>query len=150
MWEICYVWIMWCCIGVTRSRKIEPDRDIRKTRNVFKNLRFCAKGKDCARQLTCILKRLTLIRLQTFTSLMVTFKILNSNPCYGVDRHFLYEFSFHHELGSFRNANFFHQSLTDRRPSLEKSPGLVTESPGVVLKRGRVYLRVFSLGCPLG
>ena len=28
-----------------------------KTRNVFKNLRFCGKRKDCTRQLTSILKR---------------------------------------------------------------------------------------------
>ena len=32
-------------MGVTISRKIESDRDIRKTQNVFKNLRFCGKGK---------------------------------------------------------------------------------------------------------
>ena len=44
------------CYGVTRSKKIGSDGDIRKTRNVFKNLRFCGKKKDCTRQLTSTLK----------------------------------------------------------------------------------------------
>ena len=47
---------------------------IRKTRNVFKKLRFCGKRKNCTQQLTSILKRLTLTRLQAFTSQIVNFK----------------------------------------------------------------------------
>ena len=39
-------------------------------------------------------------------SRIVTLKILNSSPCFGVDRHLLYGFSFHHELGSFRGWKF--------------------------------------------
>ena len=69
-------------IGVTRSRKIESDKNFRKTRNVFKNLRFCEKRKNCPRQLTRILKRLTLTRLQAFISRMVTFKILTQVPVF--------------------------------------------------------------------
>ena len=50
-----------CCVfgyyyGVTRSKKIESDRNIRKTRNVFRNLRFYRKRKDRTRQLTSLLK----------------------------------------------------------------------------------------------
>ena len=42
---------------ITRSKKTKSDSDIRKTRNVFKNLRLCGKRKDCTRQSTSILKR---------------------------------------------------------------------------------------------
>ena len=49
---------------------------IRKTRIVFKKLRFCGKRKNCSLQLTSILKRFTLTRLQAFPSRIVTFKIL--------------------------------------------------------------------------
>ena len=79
---------------ITRSRKIEYDRNYQKTRNVFENLRFCGKRKNCSIQLTSILKRLTLTRLQVFTSRIVTFKIFNSSPPFCVDHHFLYTFSF--------------------------------------------------------
>ena len=67
-------------IWVTRSRKIESDRDYQKKRNVFKNLKFCGERKNCTLQLTGILKRLTLTRLQAFTSQIVTFKILTQVP----------------------------------------------------------------------
>ena len=46
----------WCYNGVTRSKKTESDRDVRKAKNVFTNLRFCGKRKDCTKQLTSILK----------------------------------------------------------------------------------------------
>ena len=61
--------------GVTKS-----DRNLRKTRNVFKNLRFRGKRKDCTRKLTRILKRLTFTRLQAFCLHLVTFEMLNSSP----------------------------------------------------------------------
>ena len=44
-------------MGSPDLKKIESDRDIRKPRNVFNNLRFWGKRKDCTRQLTSILKR---------------------------------------------------------------------------------------------
>ena len=67
---------------------------IRKTTNVFKNLRFCGKRKNYTLQLTSILKRLTLTRLQAFTLRIVTLKIYNSSLRFCVDHRFLYPFSF--------------------------------------------------------
>ena len=49
-------WECICYYEVTRSKKTESDRDIRKTRKAFKILRFCGKRKDCTRQLISILK----------------------------------------------------------------------------------------------
>ena len=43
-------------MGSLDLEKIESDRDIRKTRDVSKNLRFCGKMKNCTQQLTSILK----------------------------------------------------------------------------------------------
>ena len=51
------------------------------------------------------IETLTCTRLQACCSQIVTSKILNSSPGFGVDRHFLYDFSFHHEHGSFRGCN---------------------------------------------
>ena len=48
---------------------------IRKTRNLFKNLRFCGKRKNRCLQLANILKSLTLKRLQAFISRIVIVKI---------------------------------------------------------------------------
>ena len=43
-----HLWMCICCYyGVTMSKKTESDRDIRKTSNMFKNLKFCGKMKDC-------------------------------------------------------------------------------------------------------
>ena len=90
-----------CWIGVTRSRKIESDRSYQKNKERIQELKGLWKRKNCILQLTSILKRLTLIRLQAFTSRMIvhevkvkTFKIFNSCPRFCVDLHFLFPFSF--------------------------------------------------------
>ena len=66
------------------------------------NLRFCGKGKNCTLQLTIILKRLTLTRLQAFTSQIVTFKILTQVLFYCVDPLFYILSPSSHELEFFR------------------------------------------------
>ena len=114
-------------------------RIIRKTRNVFKNLRFCGK-----RIINKYIETLTFTRLQTCCSQIVTFDILNSSPGFGVDRHFYMVSLFSHELGFFRecktsSANPVHSPV---RPISFQ----LTESLGLLLKRGGVYLLVvFSL-----
>ena len=84
----CY---LFCCdIGVTRSTKIKFDRDYQ---NVFKNLRFCGKTKNCTLPLTSIFKRLTL----TITRFYFTnshFKDFNLSSHFFADHHILYSFSF--------------------------------------------------------
>ena len=75
--------------GVTRSKKTESDRDIRKARNVFTNLRFCGKRKDCTKQLTSILKLWHSHDYKSFCLQLVTFEMLNSSSHFGVDRHLL-------------------------------------------------------------
>ena len=79
--SICYYY------GVIISIRMESDSDIRKTRNVFKNLRFCGK-------INKYIETLIFTRLKAFYSQIVTFKMVNSSPRFGVDHHFLYGFSF--------------------------------------------------------
>ena len=64
-------------------------------------------------QLTSMLKRLTLTRLQAFSSRIATFKMLKSNPRFGVDHHFFISFLLPPtSLDSFENETLFHQSRT--------------------------------------
>ena len=97
---------------ITRSRKIEYDRNYQKTRNVFENLRFCGKRKNCSIQLTSILKRLTLTRLQVFTSRIVAFKIFNSSLrfCALPHSNFISFLLPSTSLDSSADENLFHQS----------------------------------------
>ena len=83
-----------CYIGVTRSRRIESDRDYQKSKERVQELKVLCKGKNCILQSSSILKRLTLTRLPPFTSQIVTSKILTQVPFFCVDHHFLYSFSF--------------------------------------------------------
>ena len=105
----------------TESPNLErSNRDIRKTRNVFKNLRFCGKRKNCTLRLTRIL---TFTRLQAFCLQLVTFKILNSSPSFGVDRHFYMVSPSYHELGSFRECKFLSPIFADIRAlSIDQNP----------------------------
>ena len=41
-------------MGSPDLKKIESYKDIRKTRNVVTNLRFCGKRKDCTKQLSIL------------------------------------------------------------------------------------------------
>ena len=107
---------------------------------------FCGRRKDGTRQLSSILKRLTLTRLQTFTSRIVTFKILTQVPLSVWIIIFISYLLPPTSLDSSGDKNLFHQSRTcsgtsDFFPSTE-SLGVVTEEciPG--------YL--FSLECPPG
>ena len=83
-----------CYIGVARSRKIGSDRDFQKNKERVQEFKVLWKKENCTLQLTSLLKRSTLTRLHAFTSRIVTSKMLNSSPGFGVDRHFLYLFSF--------------------------------------------------------
>ena len=47
-------------------------------------------------------------------------------------------------------CNNFWRATDLRAISIGETPGLVTESPGLILKRGRVYVLVSSSGCLLG
>ena len=85
---------------------------IRKTRNLFKNLRFCRKRKNCSLQLTSILKHLTLTRLQAFTSRIVTFKILTQIPFPCGSPFFISFLLPSASLDSPVDENLFHQSRT--------------------------------------
>ena len=83
---------------------------IRKTRNMFKNFRFCGKRKNCSLQLISILKRLTLTRLEAFTSQIVTFKILTQvSPSYG-SPFFIFFLLPSTGLAPSGDENLFHQS----------------------------------------
>ena len=110
---------------------------------MFKNVRVCDKAKNCTLQLTSVLKRLILARLQAFSSRIVTFKIFNTSTCFCVDHHFLYSFSFLPRVWLL--------------PAMKASPTcsgtsdffLLTESLGVVTEE-REYIPggFFSLICP--
>ena len=137
----------YCRIGVIRSMNLMGI--IRKTRNVLKNLRFCGKEKHFTFQITSILKRLTLTRLQAFTSRIITFKIFNSSSCSCVDHHFFIFFLLPStNLDSSGDENLFHKS---RKFSETSDFFLLTEFLGVVTeKRECVPGGLFSLECPPG
>ena len=111
---------------------------------MLKNLRVCGKSKGCTRQLTSILKRLTITRLQACCSRIVVLKIRNSSPRLGVDRQLLYGVYFYHELDSFRDVNF-RPPISDGREPLSS---LHCRNSGAGNGRDGVYLVVIGVLCP--
>ena len=84
----------------------------------------------------------TFTRLQAFCSQIVTLKILNSSPCFGVDRHFYKISPSTTSWTTSEDANFYHQSLTGRK----RSSSLHWRNFGVGNGRERVYT-CWSSGC---
>ena len=76
--------------------------DIRKNKERVQELKVLWKNEKLHSTINKYIEILTFTRLQACCSQIVTFKILNSSLRFDVDRHFLYGFSFHHELDSFQ------------------------------------------------
>ena len=79
--------------AVTKSKKWS-DRDIRKNKERVQELKVLWKGERLHSTINKYIETLIFTILQACCSQIVTFKILNSSPPFGVDRHFLYDFSF--------------------------------------------------------
>ena len=71
---ICYYY------GVTRSRKIESDRDYQKNKERVQELKVLWKKEKLHSTINKYIEMLTFTRLQSFCSQIVTFKMLNSSP----------------------------------------------------------------------
>ena len=114
-------------IFVTRSRKIESDRDYQKNKDCVQELKVLWKRGILHSTINKYIEILTLTRLQAFCLQIVTFKMLNSSPCFGVDRHFYILSPSSHELGSSRGCKFLPPISYGSRTS-DLSP--LTESLG--------------------
>ena len=76
-------------MGPPDLKKIESDGNIRKTRNVFTNLRFYGKRKKLYSTINTYVETLTSTRLEVFGLQLVAFNMLNSSRRFDVDRHLL-------------------------------------------------------------
>ena len=103
-------------ISVTRSRSTECDRDYQENTERVHELKVLWKKEKLHSTISKYFETLTFTRLQTCCSQVVTFK-MNSSPGFGVDRHFLYYFSFYHELDSFRGCKFLPSNSYGMRTS---------------------------------
>ena len=125
--------------GVARSKKIESDTDIRKTKNLSTNLRFCGKRKDCTRQLTSILKLWCSDDYKFLFTISHVWEIETQAPVSVWIAVFYSAYLSTTNLIPSGDVNFFHQSLTSRGTSSSlhwRNSGFGNE--------------ISSLGCSLG
>ena len=132
-------------LGVTRSRKIEPDRDYQKNKERVQKLTVLWKKEKLYSTIKKYIETLIFTWLQAFCSQIVTFKMLNSSSGFGVDRHFYMVSPSSHELGSFRECKCLSRTGRGVRVlSIDRISELVTEE-GLSIPVG-----LFSLECPPG
>ena len=83
-----------CYMGVTRSRKIDSDRDYQKNKERVQEFKVLWKKEKLHSTINKYIETLTFTWLQASYSQIITLKMLNPSPRFDVDHHFLYGFSF--------------------------------------------------------
>ena len=136
-----FVVLLFIYYGVTRSLKNLIWYWYQKNKDRVQKLKVLWKNERLHSTINKYTETLTFIRLQACCSRIATLKIWNSSPLsLWIAIFYIISTSTTSSTPS-GNANFFHQSLAGRglMSSLHwRNFGLVTESPGMILKRGGV------------